>query len=118
MVAQGILEREDAVNTLMEAAIMDGYRQRRMDLSIRLHNLISQEVLWWEMRRNQAPWKIRKAIQPSIQAWCEAQTILSEASDVNDQMGQPLLWHELRSLVAEELTWALKRQRRTARRRV
>ncbi len=116
LVAQGILEARDMVPQLLAAAVRAGYDGDLMGLQTRLHWEITDSAHWWGMERRAMAWRIRRRIQPMFGVAPDPGRILHAADHENHEAGEPLLWREVKAIVAAELgAWVRTNSRRTSR---
>jgi hypothetical protein len=118
MIAMGILEREDAIQSLTEAAVRLGCgmapTELRTNFSIKLNGLIPI----WEMRRSKTERMVRYQVKPIVQRWGSVAELEAGGVRINDEMGQPLLCVEIERIIAGLMAEHLMWQRRTGRGRV
>ncbi|MFC0384354.1 hypothetical protein [Muricoccus vinaceus] len=130
LVAQGVVEREDAWEAVWTACRQAGSTEAdRLGSPLRIGTAqqVTEAALRWELARGKAEHAIRKAIGSLISEWAEPTAILARAHEVNhahagrDLAGQhigPLLAKEVRAIVSEEVAWWLRRQPGKKRRHV
>lgn len=116
LVAQGVLDGADIVGKLVEAAVKAGYKGDLRGLRVRMTWQVADNANAWGMQRDRTDWTIRRGISDLLAQWAEPITILRHAHHINEQAGEPLLRSEVKRLVAEEMTEALKRRARSRRR--
>lgn len=117
LVAQGILEARDMVPQLLAAAVRAGYDGDLLGLQSRITWEINDNADVWRRERDRTEFLIRRALQPMLEAWADANEIFREADAVNEQRGAPLLWREVTAIVEGQLAFAIERRVRTSRRR-
>lgn len=109
LVAQGIIEAEDAVRGLCEAAIRAGYGGDRRGLQAQLAWRVRDAAEECRIARVLATDAIRKAIQPHLDARAAARAIQDIASQTNDNRHAPLLPREVRAIVEQEMLARIQR---------
>lgn len=117
LVAQGVVESKDAVESLYEAAIKAGYQGDQAGLRTRLWWRVRDNADEWHNRRIRADVLIRRDLAPMLDAEprIPAMEIWREAQRQNARHGEPFLSTELFSLVDDEMGVRLARDK--ARRR-
>lgn len=130
LVAQGVLEREDAWEAV-RAACRDagaaGADTVGSPLRIDCAWGVNDATFRWELARSRVAEGIKKAIAGMIAEWAEVPAILARAHAVNEAAAGaalkgrrigPLLPREVRAIVSEEVGWWLRCQPRRRRRHV
>jgi hypothetical protein len=109
MIAMGLIERQDALDSLVEESIRLGCRMEptviRSSFAIRLNGTVPH----WERQRGKAVAFIKGEIRPLLEQWADQRQILDAAARVNDRLGEPLLWREVKDVVRQELLWVIRR---------
>lgn len=126
LVAQGVLERDDALAAVRQAAafLHRDVEQIGSPLAGRLGIALDRHVWAWERARKDADTAIRKALAPLLARWAPPVTIMQAAHEMNEGFGfpdrhiGPLMAHEVRQIADEETAWWLRtypsRNRRNA----
>jgi hypothetical protein len=121
LVAVGAIEREDGWTGMSRLVAARGYPDALKvghPLSIACGYEVTQAALRWEMARSKAERAIRKGIGGLIMEWAEPEAIIQRAREENEAHGAmtrhgpraPLLGHEVRAIINEEIAWWLRRQ--------
>lgn len=109
LLAMRILELEDCLPELVEAAINAGYRGHRGGLRITLSWRVQDSRRQWELKRDQAVWDIHWALKPLFEVRAPSQTLLATAHAVNRDARGPLLGREVVAVVEDEVGFFLRR---------
>lgn len=109
MVAQGLLERADALDSLCRAAFPKArpgadLRGLRTRLAWALND--SAEALC--QARHRAEFDLRRALRPLFGQRADALTIIRHAHNINERQGASLLRREVVAIVGEEMHAALR----------
>jgi hypothetical protein len=119
-VALGLIEAEDAVGGLAEAAVKAGFQGDVAGLHARLTWHVSDIAAHWRGERDRTEFLIRREIQPMLAALADGEAILAAAHKLNQRQGEPFLAREVVAVVEAEMAaciTALRRQEPRTRRR-
>lgn len=103
LVAQGIIESKDAVESLFVACLKYGYAGDEAGLRTRLWWIVRDSAEVWRMERIKAEYKIRSAITPLMQSRSDARSILRAAYAANEAVSEPFLRREVLEFVNDEM---------------
>lgn len=109
LVAQRILEWQDIVTSLHDAAVRGGYQGDPKGLHNRIAWAVQESADAWGIRRDKAEWAIRRGIQPMLEAWEDWRVILANAEDINREAGSPLLRPEVIETVKDAMRAHIRR---------
>jgi hypothetical protein len=101
-VALGLIEAEDAVGGLAEAAVKAGFQGDVAGLHARLTWHINDIAGHWRRERDRTEFLIRREVQAMLGNLTEVGAILATAFGLNERQGEPLLAREVRGLVETE----------------
>lgn len=118
LVAMRVIEPEDILPDLVEAALAAGYRGHVGGLRTTLSWRVQDSRREWELKRGQAFDDIYWQLRPLLDARAPSKTLLDTAYAINRAAGAPLLGREVlaavESQVAEFLSWTRRRTRQRA----
>lgn len=117
LIAQHILDTEDIVTSLHDAAVRGGYQGDLMGLRTRIAWAVRESADAWDMRRYRMEWTIRRGIQHLLEAHDRAVVILAEAQRLNKLGASPLLRREVENVVADAMRGQLAKEETEARRK-
>jgi hypothetical protein len=103
LVAQGIIETKDAVESLAEAAVKNGYAGDVRGMRTSLWWEVRDSAELWDRDRIRVEYAIRNAVRPLMESRADAPTILRAAYGVNDAAGKPMLRSEVISFLKQEM---------------
>lgn len=114
-IAAGLMDRDECLAPLMEAAIADGYRGSIGGLQSRFCWVLADHAAAWERRRSAAERAIRWRLTPLLEAHMPICAIKAAACEVNEAHGKPLQRHEAVTIAADEVGWFVRRLQREQR---
>ncbi|WP_187777933.1 hypothetical protein [Pseudoroseomonas ludipueritiae] len=117
MIAMRILEKEDALLSLTEAAGRLGCECAPDDLRIHFAGMLNTAIPVWQMRRGKAHAFIKKEVRALVGIKAKVSDIEAEAMRINESLGEPLLYTEVYRLIGAQLAEFIMWHRRTGRRR-
>lgn len=122
LVAVGTIEREDGWAGMRRLCVARGFPEAEevanTQLRLECAWAVNDAALRWELARSKAERAIRKAVGGLIMEWAEPDAIVRRAheenlvhgADTRDGRTPPLLSHEVRAIINEEVAWWLRRQ--------
>lgn len=112
LVAQGVIEHDDALEAVFRVADANAPAGHdRSGMRARLSWQIMDTAEGWRRARRWAEMDIRKGIRPMLVPGVVASEIVREAHRINEAKGEPLIRREVREIVAEEMQSALRAMR-------
>jgi len=117
LIAQGLLEADEFLPDLMEAAIIGGYKGDKSGLQCRLSWALLDSAARWRSVRSKAEYDIGQALRPMIDERRPSSELFATANFINKSLGQPLLSHEVTAIAEDHMAFALARSRKFVRRR-
>jgi hypothetical protein len=109
LVAQGLLEPAEALDSLCAAAFARAHPAAdRSGLRARLSWEMHDSADAWQSARHGAEMQIRRALQPLLNQRADATSIVRHAQALNERLQGPLLRPEVLAIVGEEMHAALR----------
>jgi hypothetical protein len=114
LIAQHLVDPEDVLPQLVEAAVKAGYTGDRSGLQARLIWHVTDTVDHWSRERDRVEYVIRRELAPMLAALADGQVILRSAQDINEREHEPLLRREVQAIVEAEMAALIMTMRRSS----
>lgn len=115
LLAMSLLEMEDCLPPLLDAAVAGGYTGSLSGLQTKFSWVLRDNALAWERKRYWAERNIQKRLAPMLGMRMPRASLLAAGHDENKALQGPLLGREVVGIIADEVAQFLRRDARTHR---
>ncbi len=109
LVAMRLLELDDVLPVLIEAAERGGYQGARAGLQSRLTWAVQDSATAWGIKASKAAWRIKGRLVPMLSDLDSEAEMVRAAHAENEADGAPLVASEVRAIVVREIGFEIRK---------